>query len=102
MLAYREQYLLYLSRPITNFGHRRVLREGDQEVDDAALWLNAAPGRRLIVDDERRDRCFAAAPAVALGHANRRDWFLVSAPADAACASRGDPEAALVYRPYGD
>lgn len=102
MLAYREQYLLYLSRPITNFGHRRVLREGEQEVDDAARWLNAAPRRVLVVDEERRDRCFAAGAAVALGHANRSDWFLVSAPADAACAERGDPDAAILYRPYRD
>ncbi len=98
-LAYREQYLLYVTRPITNFGHRRVLREGDQEVDDAARWLNAAPGRELVVDDERRAQCFGAAPARPLGHANRRDWFLVSPPADEACAGRGDPEAVLVYVP---
>jgi len=98
-LAYREQYLLYLTRPITNFGHRRVLREGEQEVDDGARWLNAAPGRELVVDDERRQQCFASAPAKSLGHANRRDWFLVAAPADPACAERGDPEAVLVYVP---
>ena len=98
-LAYREQYLLYLTRPITNFGHRRVLREGDQEVDDGARWLNAAPGRQLVVDDVRREQCFASAPAEPLGHANRRDWFLVAAPADAACAERGDPDAVLVYVP---
>lgn len=98
-LAYREQYLLYLSRPITNFGHRRVLREGEQEVDDGARWLNAAPGRELVVDDVRRETCFAAAPAKSLGHANRRDWFLVAPPADEACAERGDPDAVLVYVP---
>jgi 4-amino-4-deoxy-L-arabinose transferase-like glycosyltransferase len=98
-LAYREQYLLYLTRPITNFGHRRVLREGEQEVDDGARWLNAAPGRELVVDDVRREQCFASAPARPLGHANRRDWFLVGPPADEACAERGDPEAVLVYVP---
>lgn len=98
-LAYREQYLLYVSRPVTNFGHRRVLREGDQEVDDAALWLNTAPGRELVVDDVRRAQCFAAAPAKALGHANRRDWFLVVAPAEESCAQRGDPGSVLVYVP---
>jgi 4-amino-4-deoxy-L-arabinose transferase-like glycosyltransferase len=99
LLAYREQYLLYLTRPITNFGHRRVLREGEQEVDDGARWLNAAPGRELVVDDVRRTQCFGSAPATPLGHANRRDWFLVAAPADEACAERGDPEAVLVYVP---
>ncbi len=99
LVAYREQYLLYITRPITNFGHRRVLREGDQEADDAARWLNAAAARVLVVDDVRRAQCFGVSAAVPLGHANRRDWFLVSAPADAACAERGDPEAVLVYQP---
>ena len=99
LLGYREQYLLYLSRPVTNFGHRRASREGDQEADDAAHWLNDSPGRVLVVDDLRRGQCFAAAPAISLGHANRRDWFLVSPPADEECAARGDPAAARSYVP---
>ncbi len=77
----------------------REKREGEQEVDDGARWLNAAPGRELVVDDVRRETCFAAAPAKSLGHANRRDWFLVAPPADEACAERGDPDAVLVYVP---
>ncbi|MBS1200582.1 MAG: hypothetical protein H6R27_1260 [Proteobacteria bacterium] len=99
LLSYREQYLLYLTRPITNFGHRRESRDGDQEADDAARWLNAAPGRVLVVDDLRKAQCFGAAPAVPLGHANRRDWYLVAPPADTACAGRGDAGAARVYSP---
>jgi 4-amino-4-deoxy-L-arabinose transferase-like glycosyltransferase len=99
LVAYREQYLLYITRPITNFGHRRASVDGDQEADDAARWLSGAAGRVLVVDDIRKARCFAASPATPLGHANRREWFLVSAPADAACADRGDPGAALGYTP---
>ena len=99
LLSYREQYLLYLTRPVTNFGHRRESREGDQEADDAARWLNGAPDRVLVVDDLRKAKCFGAAPATALGHANRRDWYLVSAPADPACAERGEAGATLVYTP---
>jgi 4-amino-4-deoxy-L-arabinose transferase-like glycosyltransferase len=98
-LAYREQYLLYVTRPVVNFGHRRVRREGDQETADAARWLNSAAGRVLVVDEARRDQCFPAAPARPLGHANGRDWLLVSAPADAGCAAHGDPEAAIIYLP---
>jgi len=99
LLGYREQYLLYLNRPITNFGHRRDSREGDQEADDAARWLNAAPDRVLVVNDLRKAQCFGAAPAITLGHANRRDWYLVSPPADPACAERGEAGASLVYTP---
>jgi 4-amino-4-deoxy-L-arabinose transferase-like glycosyltransferase len=99
-VAYREQYLLYLTREITNFGHRRT-REGDQEASDAAYWLNASVGRVLVADDVRRAQCFRTAPARPLGQANGREWFLISPPADAACAARGHPEAAIVYRPPG-
>jgi 4-amino-4-deoxy-L-arabinose transferase-like glycosyltransferase len=100
IVGYKEQYLLYLTRPITNFGHRRSRREGSQEADDAARWLNGAPGRALVVDDARRAQCFASATATTpLGEANGLDWFLVLPPADAACAERGDPAAALKYDP---
>jgi 4-amino-4-deoxy-L-arabinose transferase-like glycosyltransferase len=99
LVAYREQYLLYITRPIINFGHRRASLDGNQEAYDAARWLDAAPGRVLVVDDTRRSECFASSPARPLGHANRQDWFLVSAPADAACAERGDLDAVLNYTP---
>jgi hypothetical protein len=98
LLAYREQYLLYLTRPITNFGHRRTSL--DQEAYDAAHWLNGSAGRVLVVDDLLKAKCFSSSPAQPLGHANRRDWFLVSPPADAACDERGDPGAALQYPPF--
>ena len=42
LVAYKEQFLLYLDRPTVNFGHRRWL-EGPQESYDAAAWLNAEP-----------------------------------------------------------
>jgi hypothetical protein len=100
LVAYREQYLLYITRPITNFGHRRTSLDGDQEAYDAARWLNGSAGRVLVVDDLLKARCFRSSPAQPLGHANRRDWFLVSPPADTACDERGDPGAALQYSPF--
>jgi 4-amino-4-deoxy-L-arabinose transferase-like glycosyltransferase len=99
IVGYKEQYLLYLTRPLTNFGHRRSRAGGDDEAHDAALWLNSAPGRALIVDDARRLRCFGGATAEPLGEANGIDWFLVSPPADGSCAAQGDPGAALKYAP---
>ncbi|MGA1496396.1 MAG: ArnT family glycosyltransferase [Steroidobacteraceae bacterium] len=98
-VAYREQYLLHAMRPVTNFGHRRVLREGEQETFDAARWLNAAPNRRLVIEEGRLSPCFDAEQASSLGHANRRDWFLVGPPAAADCAQRGEDTAVQYYRP---
>jgi 4-amino-4-deoxy-L-arabinose transferase-like glycosyltransferase len=97
-LAYREQYLLHASRPVTNFGHRRE-REGDQETFDAAAWLNLTSGRVLLVDERRRELCFAEAPATPIGEANRASWYLVLRPADPACAERGNLAAARDYEP---
>jgi 4-amino-4-deoxy-L-arabinose transferase-like glycosyltransferase len=99
IVGYKEQYLLYLTRPLTNFGHRRSRTGTDGESDDAALWLNSAPGRALIVDGERRGQCFGSGAATPLGEANGLDWFLVSPPADVSCAQRGNPGAALKYEP---
>jgi 4-amino-4-deoxy-L-arabinose transferase-like glycosyltransferase len=99
LVAYREQFLLQLRRPVTNFGHRRGADPG-QEDRDAARWLNEAPGRLLVLDGERLTPCFGGSPRRLLGHANRHDWYLVEAPADATCAAAGQPEAALYYEPY--
>lgn len=97
-VAYKEQYLLYLTRPVTNFGHARW-REAEQEAADAAAWLAANPERALMVDQRVRDWCFAAANAREVGTANRQRWFLVSGPADPACVAKGRLAAALAYTP---
>ncbi len=62
LVAYKEQFLLYLDRPTVNFGHRRWL-EGAQESYDAALWLNAAPNRVLLVPEStlKKYPCFVVA-----------------------------------------
>ena len=98
LVDYPESLLLQLHRPTTNFGHRRA-REGDQELWDAALWLASDSGRLLLVDAARRARCLAKAPAIALGAAARRDWFLISGPPDRDCAVRGRAGSARSYRP---
>lgn len=99
LVAYKEQYLLQVRRPVTNFGHRRGF-DPEQEDRDAARWLNAAPGRALVVSGRRLEPCFSASPAEPLVHANREDWYLVRAPADAACVAAGKASAALYYEPY--
>ncbi|HEY4367736.1 MAG TPA: glycosyltransferase family 39 protein [Steroidobacteraceae bacterium] len=94
LVAYRDEYLLNVTRPVTTFGHARW-REAEQEADDAAAWLAAAPGRVLLVDQRARDQCFTAA------HIQPVDtqWSLVRGAADLACTERGKLSAALFYEP---
>lgn len=94
LVAYKEQFLLYLDRPTTNFGHRRWL-EGSQEAHDAAAWLDAAPGRVLLVPDTVLKPCFTA-DAVKVGESSDDDWYLVRA-ADVECARKGAPGRAIRY-----
>jgi 4-amino-4-deoxy-L-arabinose transferase-like glycosyltransferase len=97
-VAYKEQYLLYITRPTWNFGHARW-REMDQEAADAAAWMVASPQRVLLVDDRVLALCFAKANARLVDTANRQQWFLVTGAADAACVQKGNPAAALRYAP---
>ena len=57
LVAYKEQFLLYLDRPTVNFGHRRW-REGPQESHDAAAWLNAGRDRVLLMPGDQLNPCF--------------------------------------------
>jgi 4-amino-4-deoxy-L-arabinose transferase-like glycosyltransferase len=98
MLGYREQFLLQSTRPSVNFGHARW-REELAEPQDAARWLNEAPGRLLLVKASHREPCFAAAPARPVGRSAGEEWFLVEAPADAGCAAAGRAEKVRRYRP---
>ncbi|MEJ0087557.1 MAG: glycosyltransferase family 39 protein [Pseudomonadota bacterium] len=95
LVAYKEQFLLYLDRPIVNFGHRRVF-EGPQESFDASAWLNAAPDRVLLVPADQLAPCFVANVAKA-GFTSGEDWSLVRAPAANACAEKGDARRAIRY-----
>jgi 4-amino-4-deoxy-L-arabinose transferase-like glycosyltransferase len=95
LVAYKEQFLLYLDRPTVNFGHRRFL-EGPQESYDASAWVNAAPHRVLLVPEDQLASCFRANARLA-GEASGEKWFLVRAPAEASCAERGDAMRAIYY-----
>lgn len=98
MVAYKEQFLLYVDRPMVNFGHRRW-REGPQESYDAARWLNERPARAVLVDEKQQAQCFIGAGAtVFAGLSAGMRWSWVTAPASANCAALGK-ESALLYRP---
>jgi 4-amino-4-deoxy-L-arabinose transferase-like glycosyltransferase len=98
MAGYKEQFLLYLDRPAVNFGHARW-REGSQEAYDAAAWLNAAPGRMLLIPATTVDPCFRQTLRREAGAASGAPWVLVTGKADETCAARGHRERAILYRP---
>jgi 4-amino-4-deoxy-L-arabinose transferase-like glycosyltransferase len=98
LVAYKEQYLLYLDRPVINFGQRR--RDLEQEAADAAAWLVAGSNRGLLVDERVLALCFQAATSRKLGWANRQHWYLVQDGANPACVARGRREIALAYSPH--
>jgi 4-amino-4-deoxy-L-arabinose transferase-like glycosyltransferase len=100
MVGYKEQFLLYLKRPLLNFGHRRS-REGQQENYDAAAWLNAADGRVLLVPQDNMQPCFSTSPRQETGRGRGERWYYVSPPADVDCARRGDARRPLLYPPPG-
>jgi hypothetical protein len=99
LVAYKEQFLLYLDRPIVNFGHARW-REGGQEAFDASAWLNEAPDRRvLLVPESALTPCFAGTSKQAAGESSGDRWFLIRGEAASSCVKKGDPARAIRYRP---
>ena len=97
LVAYKEQFLLYLDRPTVNFGHRRW-QEGAQESYDAAAWLNAKPGRVLLMPAAplKQHSCFTLS-SPKIGRTSSEDWFLVRAPAVQGCVEKGDASRAITY-----
>jgi 4-amino-4-deoxy-L-arabinose transferase-like glycosyltransferase len=97
-VGYKEQFFLYADRPTVNFGHRRWL-EGPQEAYDAARWINAGPDRVALIEANAAKECFSGSPQRIAGKTSGDTWLLVEAPADPACAARGDSTRAHRYVP---
>ncbi len=98
LVGYKYQFLLYLDRPIVDFGHRRWLDPLSEE-RDAARWLGASPHRVLIVPRSELKPCFDGASREPLGTSAGEQWLLVRAPTPSGCAERGDPRRVLHYTP---
>ncbi len=98
LVGAKEQYLLQLRRPSTNFGHARW-REDAAEAADASAWLAARPGRALLMTRAALEACFQGATAVDMGRENRKRWYLVTGRADPGCVERGDQSRARLYLP---
>ena len=98
LVAYKEQFLLYLNRPIVNFGHARW-REGEQEAYDASAWLNDAPGRALLVPESLLTPCFVGTSRQPAGESSGDRWVLVRGEAERGCVEKGNRLRAIRYRP---
>ena len=96
LVQWKEQFLLYMNEPITHFGHRRF--DIGEEAEDAIEWLLARDDRRLLVDQEVFEMCFAGGERVDEAHGTV--WYLVT-PADpsAACPPRDDLDLQWEYDP---
>jgi len=98
LVAYKEQFLLYLPRTVVNFGHSRW-REGAAEYYDAARWLEETPGAWLLVPASAAAECFSdSSVRLPAGRSAGDDWLLVSAPAAPDCVARGQPRS-IRYSP---
>jgi 4-amino-4-deoxy-L-arabinose transferase-like glycosyltransferase len=85
LVAWKEQLLLQAGRPVVHFGFRRAPAA---ELRDAAAWLAAAPGRRLLIPVSRMAPCLDAAAGTPLGYRHRSEWRLVGPEAlSGACAT---------------
>jgi len=96
LLAYKEQFLLYLDRDTVNFGHARW-REGDAEAFDAARWLSGSEQRVLLVPEHFIERCFSRSPRRLVGQSSDDRWYLVSGQPSRECVERGDPRKVIRY-----
>lgn len=97
-VAFKEQYLLQIQRPVVHFGHARW-REGRQEAMDAARWMAQSRDRQLVVNEASLQACFAHAERKKLGVANRNRWYLVQGSVKPKCVRGGKANLAHVYVP---
>ncbi|HEU4665501.1 MAG TPA: glycosyltransferase family 39 protein [Dokdonella sp.] len=82
LVAWKEQNLLMAQGPVRDFGFRE---RWDRQFVEAARWLAEAPAqRRIFILDRAIDAagaCVDRSKARHVGHANRREWFLLDADA---------------------
>jgi 4-amino-4-deoxy-L-arabinose transferase-like glycosyltransferase len=101
LVAYKEQFLLHITRPIVNFGHRRT-GEGLQEAYDAAAWQNAGINRVLLLPEPLLTPCFLASTPQALRTpAAGEAWYLVRGTAANSCIQQGLASRAISYEAPG-
>jgi hypothetical protein len=100
LVAWKEQNLLMAIGPVRDFGFNRPWNE---QYAEAVAWQSASPStRRLFILEDAMGACIDRTRGTRVGHANRRDWWLVPAEAivpgcvpaigtDAEAGDAGDP-----------
>ena len=79
LVAWKEQNLLMASGPVRDFG---FTQPWPAQYAEAVRWQAQAPAqRRIFILDDAMGDCVDRTKAVRVGHANRRDWWLVAADA---------------------
>lgn len=79
LVAWREQNLLMADRPARTFGFTQPV---EAQWRDAVAWQRQAPAKRwLLVEEVVLEQCIEPGKAIAVGTANRRQWWLVPAAA---------------------
>lgn len=97
LAGWKEQMMLQAQRPVVHFGYRR---EPGAELRDAAAWLAAEPGGRLLIPAALMAPCLAAERARPVAVRHRRAWMLADASAiTGACGGQGAGSAARLYDP---
>ena len=79
LVAWKEQNLLMLDHPATDFGFTRPWPE---QYVAAVAWQAQDPAHRwLFALDPALGHCVDRSKAISLGHANRRGWWMFKADA---------------------
>ncbi len=76
LVHWKEQFMLFADRPVTNFGFAREDR--DQETLEAAAWMLQGENRWIMLRDINLPHCFAETKAIDMGIRHRRHWYLVN------------------------
>lgn len=75
LVAWKEQNLLMAEGPVRDFG---FVNPWDRQLAEAIAWqAEDAPHRPIFILDEAMGQCIDRAKATRVGHANRREWWLV-------------------------
>jgi 4-amino-4-deoxy-L-arabinose transferase-like glycosyltransferase len=97
MAGWKEQLLLHADRPVVHFGFRRAAAA---ETRDAAAWLGAAPGRRLLIPVRQMAPCLDAAAAEPMGYRHRTEWRLAGREALSGACNFEAPAQVRYYDPW--
>lgn len=78
LVGFKEQHLLFARQPLWHYSYHEENRVQGRE---AAAWIEAMPGRRVLGSRNIISVCFDTEQTMNLGYRHRTDWLLASADA---------------------